>query len=162
MGYFEDHLTAEEKETLINALPWITVLIAGADGNIDDEEIEWAKKVTHIRSYKLKGIIKTYYEEQNIDFGERLANVLETTPKNTAERNQYLSEKLSGLNAILSKLDVKVGANMYKSFISFAEHVAKASGGLLGFFSVSADEAKLIGLPMIDPIHHDGEEDEEE
>ena len=38
-------------EVTKDAIGWITVLIAGADGNIDKEETAWAEKLTKIRSY---------------------------------------------------------------------------------------------------------------
>jgi tellurite resistance protein len=49
--YFKP-LSENEKSELSDALALITVLIAGADGNFEKEELEWAEKVTHIRSYK--------------------------------------------------------------------------------------------------------------
>jgi len=46
--------------------------------------------------------------------------------------------------------------------LSFAEHIAKASGGIMGFFSVNAAEAKLIQLPMLHPIIYTPSQEEEE
>ena len=48
------NLNEDETKQLLDALPLITVLIAGADGNFEKDEMDWAEKVTHIRSYKLK------------------------------------------------------------------------------------------------------------
>jgi len=38
-------LNAEESELIIDAVPLVTILIAGADGNIDPEETAWSKKI---------------------------------------------------------------------------------------------------------------------
>ena len=66
--------------------------------------------------------------------------------------NNAIGERLEKLNEILAKLPQDLGANLYKSFISFASHVAKSSGGVLGFFSVSEAEKSVIDLTMIAPI----------
>ena len=50
----------------------------------------------------------------------------------------------------------------YKGFVSFAERIAKASGGILSFFTIGPEEKKWIGLPMLTPIVYKVEEDEEE
>ncbi|MBK8391868.1 MAG: hypothetical protein IPL23_22440 [Saprospiraceae bacterium] len=65
------------------------------------------------------------------------------------------------VNPILGKLDHLVALHLYKSYTSFAKHVAKASGGVLGFFSIGPNESNLITLPMITPIiAQEGEEEE--
>ena len=53
------------------------------------------------------------------------------------------------LNDILGKLEAKVAAAVYDEWISFARHVARASGGFLKVWSISAAEKKWIALPML-------------
>jgi hypothetical protein len=53
---------------------------------------------------------------------------------------------------ILAHLDNNLAHKMYISLKSFAEHVAKASGGFLRFATISGHERKWINLPMIEPI----------
>lgn len=153
-------LTEEEFEKLKDAVPLITVLIAGADGNIHNDQLEWANKVTKIRSYNMKAEMKAFYLEVGKTFSERLQYYIDAFPTNVADRTKLISDRLSHINDILAKLEPEVGAKFYKSFTSFAEHVAKASGGFLGFFSINKDEAKLIGLPMIKPIVSISDEEE--
>lgn len=145
-------LNEEEFEKLKDAVPLITVLIAGADGNIDNNQLDWANKVTKIRSYNMKAEMKAFYLEVGKTFAQRLQYFIDAFPTNVSDRTKLISDRLTHLNEILAKLDPEVGAKFYNSFTSFAEHVAKASGGFLGFFSINKDEAKLIGLPMIHPI----------
>jgi len=153
-------LTEEEFEKLKDAVPLITVLIAGADGEIHNDQLEWANKVTKIRSYNMKDEMKAFYLEVGKTFSDRLQYYIDAFPTNVDDRNKIISDRLSQLNEILAKLEPEVGAKFYKNFTSFAEHVAKASGGFLGFFAINKEEAKLIGLPMIYPIINASEEEE--
>jgi len=154
-------LNEKDFEKLMDTVPLIAVLIAGADGDMEDEELEWSKKVAHIRSYKMKADLKSFYEEVNKNYTGKLQHFIEVLPAGVKERTKVISEKLAEVNKVMSKLEPEVGAKLYKSFLSFAEHVAKASGGVMGFFSVNKAEAALIGLPMIDPILYEHSEEEE-
>jgi len=153
-------LTAEESQALVDAVPLITILIAGADGNIDAKEREWATKLTEIRGYAHPDSLQEYYQAVGDQYGEKLNHLIDSLPKDVNERTKLISEKLSSLNASLAKLDINYAYNLYKSLTSFAEHVAKASGGFLRFATVSKEEAKLINLPMINPIEIEEEEGE--
>ncbi|MDF1699018.1 MAG: hypothetical protein P1U56_24410 [Saprospiraceae bacterium] len=154
-------LSDEEFDKLKDAISLITVYIAGADGKIDSNELEWAEKVTSIRSYSETYGLKLFYEEVGLDFNDRVSNYILTL--DTLElRNSTVEAKLAELNPILKKLDPRIGAQTYKSLISFAKHVAKASGGFLGFFSIGPDEKAVLDLKMIEPIVWKPEEDEEE
>ncbi len=152
-----NNLTREEYHKLKKAIIWITILIAGADGEIDKKEKEWAEKLANIRSYSVPPMLIVYYQEVGSNFQEELDDFTASLPEDTEQRNYQLSQYLSELNPILKKLDAEVGAQLYNSFKSFARHVAKASGGFLRFFSVSSEEKDLLELKMIDPIVHDVE-----
>ncbi|NNF33678.1 MAG: hypothetical protein HKN68_06200 [Saprospiraceae bacterium] len=147
-------LSQEEYETLKNAISWITILVAGADDNIDPQETEWAEKLANIRAFSLDEELKSYYTDVGVDFQERLHKMIADMPDDKDERAEILTKELSKLNPILAKLETSVGALLYESFTSFAKHVAKASGGFLRFFSISAEEKKVIQLNMIDPIEY--------
>jgi len=151
-------LSDSEFDQLKDAISLITVYIAGADGEINKDETDWAEKVTKIRSYTLPEGLAGFYEEVGIDFHERLENHM-TSLSNLETRNSTVAEKLTALNPILAKLPVKLGAALYSSYVSFAKHVAKASGGFLGFFSIGPKEAALLDLEMITPIIWEEEEE---
>ena len=153
------NLSEEERNELLLAVPRITVLIAGADGTIDEDETEWAEKIMKIRSYASIEALRPFYTEVGINFNNVLHSMIESLPREKDERKEILSNQLNGLNDILPKLSPRYGADLYKSFVTFAEHVAKASGGFLRFFSVSAEEKKLLSLPMIAPIEYVDEEE---
>lgn len=154
-------LTEEEKKKLYDSLPLITVLIAGADGKIEKKEIDWAEKVAHIRSFKMKQPFKSFYEHVDLDFSNKVLKFVNELPAGTEARNVKISESLTELNAIFAKLDPFFAHRIYKGLISFANQVAKASGGVLGFLSVSKEESQWLNLPMIDPVLYDGEDEEE-
>ncbi|MEL7020925.1 MAG: hypothetical protein AAGK47_04915, partial [Bacteroidota bacterium] len=73
-------------------------------------------------------------------------------------RRHAISLELGKLNAILPKLHPGFAATYYESLVSYAHHIAKASGGFLGFMSIGPNEEKVVDLPMLVPFHH--EEDE--
>lgn len=152
-------LTDAEYKQLKDAVAQITVLIAGADGKIDSEETAWAEKITKIRSYALPEQLNEFYEDVGVDFHERLEYFISHYTGSHDNLMHGISDDLTLLNPILAKLHPVLGATVYKSLTSFAKHVAKASGGFLGFFSIGPEEAKWLDLPMIHPIEMP-EEDE--
>lgn len=145
-------LSEQEFEALKNGISWITVLIAGADGVIDSEEQEWAEKVTMIRAYSLPNELKNFYAEVGEDFAEKLDETINEVNGDISEIQASLSSKLASLNPILAKLENDIAVDLYESYLSFAVHVAKSSGGFLGMMSISAEEKELIGLTMLNKI----------
>lgn len=156
-----DFVTAEEKEKLVDAISQITVLIAGADGKIQKEELEWAEKLTRIRSFAHHKSLQAFYETVGVDFHERLHNLIDELPAGESQRTELLESKLAEVEPILQKLPVELGALLYHSYTSFAKHVAKSSGGFLGIGVISANESKLMKLSMLTPIIADVEDEEE-
>lgn len=153
-----NRLSNKEKDQLIEAIPYITVLIAGADGEIDKEEKEWAAKLTKIRSFASNELLHEYYHAVGVNFESKLNSIIDSLPVEVADRNSYISEKIALINPILDKLSDKVAFSFYKDFKSFAKHVATASGGFFRFGAISSEEKKLIPLSMLDAIDYDEEE----
>ncbi len=156
--------TINEKDysKLKDAIALITILIGGADGDLDKDEIAWAEKITKIRSYKMSEDLLGFYQEVGKDFSTKLDQYIKDFPVSKEDREHLITERLVALNPILASLDQSVAYHLYKSYTSFAEHVAKASGGLFGFFSIGPHEGELIELPMITPILEPEELGEEE
>ncbi len=162
MNTFFEKLNKEEQEKMVDAISQITILIAGAEGNINRKETAWAVKLADIRTYAHYDQLHSYYQQVGLHFQEKIDHLLDTLPTDVSIRTRILSDYLAELNPILKKLKIEQGAMMYKSFISFAKHVARSSGGFLGFGAISTAESKLINLPMLTPIIHSFPEDEEE
>ena len=158
MTEYFSRLSESEYTKLKDAIPLITLLIGGADGDLDKDEKAWAEKVTKIRSYKMSDDLIGFYQEVGKDFADKLDQYVRDFPSTVEDRVHLISERLSLINPILKKLDPKVAYHLYKSYLSFAKHVAKASGGFFGFFSIGPDEGDLIDLPMLDKIDEPEEE----
>ncbi len=161
MNNYFSQISEIEYQELKDAFAHITLYIAGADGSIDEEETQWAAKVMQIRSYKMTDDMLDFYKEVNNEFDTKLAKFTANLPNDTATRTHSIAQKLSELNSILPKLENKVGAHLYIGYVSFAEHVAKSTGGFFGFFSVGKEESKLLGLEMLTPIKAEVSEEEE-
>lgn len=159
--YF-NNLTEEELTKMLNAIPLITILIAGADESIDHNEKRWAIKLANIRTYSNPAELHEYYSRVGASFNAQLNKHIDNLPSNTAARQQSISERLAELNDIFPKLDPYYGAKIYESCVSFAKHVANASGGFLGFGRISKAESEWMTLPMLEPILAPMEEEEVE
>ncbi|MEO6132961.1 MAG: hypothetical protein ABIQ02_14025 [Saprospiraceae bacterium] len=153
-------LSNEELTQLEDAFAYITILIAGADGKVDQKEISWAEKLAHIRTYAGDERLKAFHEEVDRNLHSRIETLLTELPSDVRQRSTVISEKLSQLNYILGSLDPYIGAYLYKGYVSFAERTAKSSGGFLSFFSISPEEKKWIGLPMLNAILYNPDEEE--
>lgn len=154
-------LSPEELNKLKEAFAYITVLIAGADGKIDPDELSWAEKIAQIRTYAGDERLKTFHNEVNDSLSTQIKNFIAALPQDAKTRNAVISEKLAQLNPILASLDPSIGAYLYKGYVSFAERIAKSSGGFLSFFSIGPEEKKWIGLSMLTPIIHQDADEEE-
>lgn len=146
--HFKD-LSEKESQLVVDAIAYITVLIAGSDGKIDNREKEWAAKVTKIRSYNLPDGLKDYYKMVGENYQKTLDNLIESLPSEVEERTAKIRTTLTMLNDILPKMNRNFSIQLVESYRSFAEHVAKASGGFIGFGGINAQEKDLIGLDMI-------------
>ena len=154
-------LSSGEVAQLKDAYAYITILIAGADGKIDPNELSWAEKITQIRTYAGDERLKTFHTDVNESIAARIQQLIGELPSDVASRSSAISERLSSLNSILSSLDPSIGHYLYKGYVSFAERIAKASGGILSFFTIGPEEKKWVSLPMLNAIAYNPEEEEE-
>ena len=145
-------LSAQEKELLFDAVPMITILIGGADGNFESKEREWAEKIILLRSHTNKPGIRSYYEQVSLRFRDRLDELMEELPEEAIERNEKLSDIMTGLNPVLKKLENTFSYRLYHDFLSLAKHVAKATGGVFNMASISPVEQAYLNLKMIEPV----------
>lgn len=141
-------LTDAEAKSLYQAPAMIAVLIASADSQIDEQETTWAKKVVSFRQEVGNELLFSYYEIAESFFEETMTSLL-SEEKGTQTRIASLETALTNLNPILAKVDGKFASELLESWKSFAKQVAKATGGILGFGGVSAQEKHLMDLKMI-------------
>lgn len=153
-------LTTEENSLLRDAYAYITILIAGADGKIDPSELSWAEKITQIRTFAGDERLKAFHIEVNEMLASRIRELIAELPTDVKSRSAIISEKLSHLNPILASLDPSLAYYLYKGYVSFAERIAKSSGGFLSFFTIGPEEKKWVSLPMLNAIVYNPEEEE--
>lgn len=145
-------ISEDENTALVQAIPLITLYVASADGQINIEEADWAKRLTEIRSFKHDDKLGDYYMHVSATFEHELNELIRHMPPSKEERLAYFGDKLAQLDPILQKMDAHESYKLYKEFLSFALHVAKSSGGILHIGTVSPAEKAIIGLPMLTPI----------
>ncbi len=143
-------LNDEEREQLFHVPSLITVLIAGADDNIQREEITWAAAVVNYRTLTGDELLYTYYDEVNASFDAGVELILEKCPKGLNERTLYLKREIAQINPVLKKLDQVYRNALIASWKSLAKQVARATGGFLGVGAISKQEEELLGLEMIE------------
>jgi hypothetical protein len=146
------NLTPIEQQLMLDAIPLITILVAGADDDIDKAEIAEAQRLADIRSFNEKGQTNAYYEKVDDDLAGRIEEMMKELPTAVDPRQDDIVAKLSGLNHILAKMDEPFGYVYYKSFCSFAQHVAKSHGGFMRFMTVGPEEAAVVDLPMLNKV----------
>jgi hypothetical protein len=142
------HLHEDEVNLMLKAPVLVAILIAGADGQIDDKEIREA--ISYARQKREAGGLMTeYFKEVFHDFEDKLKITLQGYPHETTQRMPLLIDELTSVGAVLNRIDKAFAKNVYDTLIEIAVKVATSSGGILGMKKVSAEEAKYINLPMI-------------
>ncbi len=144
-----ESLSADDRQVMMDAIPLVTILIAGADGKIDHRETLWAEKITRVRSYDADEQLLPFYKEVGKTFHSRLIDLIDELPEDLNDRQKEVANRLAKLNDVFPKVDAFYARAFYKSLKSFARHVAKSSGGILGFLSVSSEEEDWVKLPML-------------
>lgn len=143
------NLSDKEYNLLLKVPALVTVLIAGADSDIDSIEIKEASSLTRLKKVTSREILTEYYDQVREIFDQQLSEIICQFPKNTQFRQYYIVQELGSINEILTRLEFKFAVQFYASIKDFAKKIAESSGGILGFIPVGYEEAKLIDLPMI-------------
>lgn len=145
-----EKLTPEEEEIVLKAPVWIGVLIAGADLTIDADERADAIKTIGYRRFTSSPPLHEYFEAINDSYEADFDACAASMPSDRDSRNEILSGYLAQLNSILPKLEPVFARRFYVDMLSFAEHIAKSSGGIFHIFAETPEEHKLRQLPMIE------------
>ncbi|MBS1490793.1 MAG: hypothetical protein JSS93_09720 [Bacteroidetes bacterium] len=144
-----NRLSEEDQEFLMKAPILVAILIAGADGNIDRNEITEGIKQAKRSQKSSSTEMMQLYDEISTDFEDKLKIVLQAYPAKGHLRNEAINNELVSINDLWPKLDPDFAKLYYQSMKDLALSVAQSSGGILGMNSIGSDEAKYINLPMI-------------
>lgn len=139
-------LRDDEVEVLMKAPAYVSVLIAGADDDIDKNEIKKAIQLAKVKQEKAREILLDYYKLVGERFEKDFMKMIEELPQKASERAPLINRELRKLNIILPKLPRNFSIEFYASLRDIAKKIAEASGGVLGYLSVSYEEAKLMEL----------------
>ncbi|MEO1053240.1 MAG: hypothetical protein AAFX87_21590 [Bacteroidota bacterium] len=142
-------LSTEEKDLMLRVPMLVSILIAGADNNIDRSEIKKSISIINNKQSTARQDLMEYYQEIGTDFEDKLKIVMQSYPVDSSERNPIIIGELEKLNDILPKLERNYAIKFYESIKDVAKKIAEASGGVLGYMAVGYEESKLIGLNMI-------------
>jgi hypothetical protein len=148
-----EKLTEEEVNILIQAPVYVSILIAGADNQIDKSEINGAIELVKLKQTKARQALLDYYKEVGKNFEGDLQERIKELPADASKRNPVVIAYLEKVSAILPKLEKEFASQFHASLKEFAKKVAEASGGVLGYMAIGYEESKLIDLHMIkDPV----------
>ncbi|MFB1003855.1 MAG: hypothetical protein QMC70_06940, partial [Bacteroidia bacterium] len=82
---------SEEEQTLVRRSPiWVTLLIACADYDIDEAEIDRAKEIIRIKSLTIKNDVKDLYKDLNEHADEEIDLALKSLVAGGKERLVFL------------------------------------------------------------------------
>jgi hypothetical protein len=142
-------LREDEIQVLLDAPVYVAILIAGADGKIDKSERKEAIEVARNKQSRAREQLSDFYKIVGEKFEENFTRLVDTLPSGTDARIQAITIELRKLNFILPKLDKNFAIKFHASLKDLAKKIAEASGGVLGYLSVSYEEAQLMELKMI-------------
>ncbi len=146
------NLSPDEQHLFFDAIPLITILVAGADGDIDEVELEEAQRLSYVRSFNNAGRLPAFYEQVEENLSARIKELIQELPQDVAPRQEEISGRLARFNEIFPKMALPFAYLYYRDFVSFAKHVAESHGGFMRFMTVGPDEAKVMDLPMLTPV----------
>lgn len=144
-----EKLTSAEIELMHKAPVLVSILIAGADGKIDNKEVNRAISLTEAKQKRTRSSLMAFYSEVGTDFEDKIRIVIQSLPSKVDKRTAEISALLSQLENILKKLNSQIAKEFYNSLREIATEIAESSGGLLGMKTIGDEEALLVNLPMI-------------
>ncbi|MBX2917532.1 MAG: hypothetical protein KF856_19870 [Cyclobacteriaceae bacterium] len=144
-----EKLTLNEIELLHKAPVLVSVLIAGADGKIDNKEISRAISLTEEKQKRGRSNLMGFYAEVSTDFEDKMKIIIQSLPSQVDARTSEISNLLTQLDPVLKKLSRQIAKEFYDSLREIASEIAQSSGGLLGMKTVGDEESLLIDLPMV-------------
>lgn len=143
-----NQLDDSEMELVLKAPVLVCILIAGADGNIDQKEINEAISVIK-KQKRGETILSGFFRVMAEDFEDKIKVLIQSYPYESAKREPLVIDELGKLSLLWSKLNPSFSRAYYEMLKTLAEKVATSSGGLWGIKTVGSAEARYIELPMI-------------
>lgn len=143
------NLNQQEMDLLAAAPVWVMLLIACADQNIEEKEVNRGKEIIRIKSFAEKSDVRFIYSDLESQMDNIIDQSLKSLSADGEERMIFISEKLEELNDVLAKIERSFAIQFYNSLRDLAIYVAQASDSFFGVISVNKEEKKYIKLPML-------------
>lgn len=124
----------------------VCILIAGADGSIDEKEVREAIQMARNRQW-VKSNLQSFFQEFSEDFEDKLKVLLQAYPFDAKSRNDMIQAELANLNDILPQTGPEFARSYYDMLRALAQRIASSSGSIWG--KITTEEARLLELPMI-------------
>ncbi len=150
MGVFNiQELAQEHQEVLFRMPALVSVLIGVADGDMDSNEEQRAKRAVHFRQSIGDPLLFDFFSQVEKQLDRDLA-IYEDKCRNLEEeqRINFIAEEISKINDILPLLDQKLATAIVKNLRSLAMGIATTSGGIIGV-GAGYTESDLAQLSMI-------------
>lgn len=141
-------LRDDEIEIVVNAPAMVALLVAGADDDVDQDEIREAIQYATNAADKYD-LLGEYFEEVQAQFEEIFKSYISELPEDLETRQHTITSYLRQLNGILPKVRPEVGDQFHQFLLDLAKSVAEASGGIFGMKKISKAEAQYLTLDMI-------------
>jgi hypothetical protein len=127
-------LNQEERDQLLKAPAYISLLAANADGKMDEEEKKAAMEISHIKTFSSPPYLKPFYAQVEKNFSSDLDSLNSTLPKDKQEREAFISSELDRIRVITQRLDKDFAAALLKSFKGYISHVSRSHWNVLASF----------------------------
>ncbi len=144
-----ENLRPDEIQVMLDAPVYVAILIAGADGKIDNKERKEAIEVARSKQSRAREQLVEFYKLVGQEFETKFNDFIAKLPEDEKDRTKDIEQELRKLNFILPKIDRPFAIKFYASLKDLAKKIAEASGGILGYLSVSYEEQTLMDLKMI-------------
>ena len=147
-----ESLREDEIQVMLKAPVYVAILIAGADGKIDKSERREAIDIARNKQSRSREQLAEFYKLVSEQFETNFNKLVDDLPSGTEARISAITTELRKLNFILPKVNKNFAIKFHASLKDLAKKIAEASGGVLGYLSVSYEESRLMELKMIKEI----------
>ena len=120
-------LKQPEKTLMLKAPLMVGVLIAGADGNIDDQEQKRISNILFSKARKHGSNLEALYLKLASNLNIYLIEIIHSFPQSPDDRNREIIRRLGELNQILPKVNPQFAKHYYDSLRDIAKKTALES-----------------------------------
>lgn len=139
MRNLTENLTEEETKLFFNAPIYVALSAALEDGEITKAERRDAISLVHLRTFTSDPILHSYYKEAEVDFKEKLDEVISSLPEEKEDSRSLLESKMNSINSILTKVDSTFASELKRNLKSFAKHVANVNSSWIDLVTLFID-----------------------